>query len=102
MSFSFRFPYSVSRSSGVRVGLDGAVQRLVVNGNSIEHLMEHATDTGGEKGTHTLQTIKEELASFTIKIFSKASQPSSRLSKSIIETNVYLYTQFLTNSACPN
>ena len=71
MSFSFRFPYSVSRSSGVRVGLDGAVQRLVVNGNSVEHLMEHATDTGGEEEQHTLQTIKDELASFTIKILAK-------------------------------
>ena len=42
-----RFPHSVSRHSGIERGLDGAVQRLVVNGNSVEHLMEHATDSGG-------------------------------------------------------
>ena len=38
----------MSRQSGVTTGLDGAIQRLVVNGNSVEHVMEHATDSGGK------------------------------------------------------
>ena len=44
----FRLPYSVSRESGVVSGLDGAIQRIVVNGDGIvEHVMERATDSGG-------------------------------------------------------
>ena len=44
---SYRRPYSVSRASGVTRGLDGAIQRVVVNGHAVEHLMERATDSAG-------------------------------------------------------
>lgn len=42
---SCRFSYSLSRSSGVVTGLNGAIQRLIVNGNAIENLMDHAKDS---------------------------------------------------------
>ena len=37
----------MSRASGVTRGLDGAIQRVVVNGHAVEHIMERATDSAG-------------------------------------------------------
>ena len=37
----------MSRASGVTRGLDGAIQRVVVNGHAVEHVMERATDSAG-------------------------------------------------------
>ncbi len=37
----------MSRQSGVTRGLDGAVQRLVVNGNAVEDLMGRSRDARG-------------------------------------------------------
>eukprot|EP00094_Tigriopus_californicus_P000322 TCALIF_00311-PA protein Name:"Similar to Agrn Agrin (Mus musculus)" AED:0.20 eAED:0.20 QI:0/0.36/0.34/0.86/1/1/23/48/1678 len=41
----FRFSYSLSRESGIFSGLDGAIQRLIVNGNLMENLMDHVKDS---------------------------------------------------------
>ena len=43
----FRFAYSLNKASGVVTGLDGALQRLIVNGNAIEDLVEVAKDSRG-------------------------------------------------------
>lgn len=40
-----RFSYSLSRESGIFSGLDGAIQRLIVNGNLMENLMDHVKDS---------------------------------------------------------
>ena len=45
--FFFRFGYSLNKDSGVVTGLDGALQRLIVNGNAIEDLVEVAKDSRG-------------------------------------------------------
>ena len=37
----------MSRASGVTRGMDGAIQRVVVNGHAVEHIMERATDSAG-------------------------------------------------------
>ena len=46
-NFFFRFGYSLNKDSGVVTGLDGALQRLIVNGNAIEDLVEVAKDSRG-------------------------------------------------------
>ena len=43
----FRYAYTLNRDSGITVGLNGAIQRLIVNGNTIEDLVGHAKDSRG-------------------------------------------------------
>ena len=43
----YRFAYTLNKDSGVVTGLEGALQRLIVNGNAIEDLVEVALDSRG-------------------------------------------------------
>ena len=43
----YRFAYSLNEDSGIVIGLDGAIQRLIVNGNAIEDLVDVAKDSRG-------------------------------------------------------
>ena len=45
--FLFRYAYTLNKDAGVVTGFDGALQRLIVNGNAIEDLMEVAKDSRG-------------------------------------------------------
>jgi hypothetical protein len=41
----YRFAYSLSRQSGISTGLDGSIQRLIINGNSVDHIMDDSRDS---------------------------------------------------------
>lgn len=43
----YRFAYTLNEDSGIVTGLDGALQRLIVNGNALEDLTELAKDSRG-------------------------------------------------------
>ena len=43
----YRFAYTLNKDSGVVTGLEGALQRLIVNGNAVEDLVEVALDSRG-------------------------------------------------------
>ena len=45
----FRFAYSLNRDSGITMGLSGAIQRLIVNGDSYDDLVGLAKDSRGIK-----------------------------------------------------
>ncbi len=44
---SFRFAYTLNKDSGIVKGLDGAIQRLIVNGNTFDDLMGQAKNSRG-------------------------------------------------------
>ena len=43
----YRYAYTLNKDSGVVTGLDGALQRLIVNGNAVEDLVEVSEDSRG-------------------------------------------------------
>lgn len=45
--YFIRYAYSLNKDAGVVTGLEGALQRLIVNGNAIEDLVEVAKDSRG-------------------------------------------------------
>ena len=45
--YFFRYAYSLNRDSGITTGLDGAIQRLIVNGDVMDDLVIHAKDSRG-------------------------------------------------------
>ena len=45
--FSSRFAYTLNKDSGIVKGLDGAIQRLIVNGNTFDDLMGQAKNSRG-------------------------------------------------------
>ena len=43
----FRYAYTLNKDAGVVTGLDGALQRIIINGNAIEDLIEVSKNSRG-------------------------------------------------------